>query len=124
MQSSSLLPSPFYQNPSKRLPRRCRRLGLVTLGTVSLLMFTFSYLRLQLSASPLYNSVRDALRNFSVHLNQTPLTAHLKPDIWQERAQVVRDEFRFAYTAYENAAYPHDELKPLSNGTRDKSVRR
>jgi hypothetical protein len=35
---------------------------------------------------------------------------------WPERAHRVRNAFVHAYDAYEQYAFPHDELKPLSIG--------
>lgn len=44
--------------------------------------------------------------------------------VWEARAEEVKDAFRHAYHSYEEIAFPHDELKPLSNGSVDKYVRR
>jgi hypothetical protein len=41
-------------------------------------------------------------------------------DTWADRARRVRSAFLHAYEAYERAAFPHDELKPLSNSWVDK----
>jgi hypothetical protein len=41
-------------------------------------------------------------------------------DAWADRARRVRSAFLHAYEAYEQAAFPHDELKPLSNSWVDK----
>lgn len=42
------------------------------------------------------------------------------PELWTYRAQRVRDAFLHAYDAYEAVAFPHDELKPLTNTWIDK----
>jgi hypothetical protein len=41
--------------------------------------------------------------------------------LWSQRASRVKAAFVGAYSAYEVAAAPHDELLPLSNGKVDKS---
>lgn len=41
-------------------------------------------------------------------------------DLWRGRASRVRDSFVDAYSFYEAAAWPHDELLPLTNGSIDK----
>ncbi|GBE86241.1 seven-hairpin glycosidase [Sparassis crispa] len=41
------------------------------------------------------------------------------PDVWQRRAEQVKLAFLHAYRGYEQHASPHDELLPLSNGTKD-----
>lgn len=40
-------------------------------------------------------------------------------DLWLARAGEVRDAFTHAYDDYKLLAYPHDELRPLSNTTVD-----
>jgi hypothetical protein len=42
------------------------------------------------------------------------------PEIWAERAAQVKEAFRHAYRGYEQHAFPHDELLPVSNGSTDK----
>ena len=42
------------------------------------------------------------------------------PDIWAERAILVKEAFQHAYHGYEQYAFPHDELLPVSNGSIDK----
>ena len=56
--------------------------------------------------------------------------AHLRRDVffwppvtekvWAIRAEQVKEAFRHAYHGYEQYAFPHDELLPLSNGSVDK----
>ncbi|KAF8452325.1 glycoside hydrolase family 47 protein [Boletus edulis BED1] len=41
------------------------------------------------------------------------------PEIWAERAAQVKEAFRHAYRGYEQHAFPHDELLPVSNGSTD-----
>lgn len=36
-----------------------------------------------------------------------------------EKAQQVKDAFQFAWDGYYKYAFPHDEIRPLSNGTSD-----
>ena len=53
-----------------------------------------------------------------------PFSPHPLPDeqaLWSQRASRVKSAFVDAYSAYEAAAAPHDELLPLSNGKVDKS---
>lgn len=42
------------------------------------------------------------------------------PEIWADRATQVKKAFLHAYHGYERHAFPHDELRPLSNRTIDK----
>lgn len=42
------------------------------------------------------------------------------PEIWAERAVQVKEAFRHAYRGYEEHAFPHDELLPVSNKSIDK----
>jgi hypothetical protein len=39
---------------------------------------------------------------------------------WPARAERVKQAFIHAYTSYENNAFPHDELMPLTNKSIDK----
>lgn len=41
------------------------------------------------------------------------------PLVWDERARRVRAAFVSAYKAYEESAYPHDELLPKTNSSKD-----
>ncbi|KAI9573957.1 glycoside hydrolase family 47 protein [Boletus coccyginus] len=41
------------------------------------------------------------------------------PEIWADRAAQVRNAFSHAYHGYERYAFPHDELRPLSNRSID-----
>ena len=41
-------------------------------------------------------------------------------DLWRTRAEKVKDAFVRGYSAYYSIAFPHDELLPKTNGTRDK----
>ncbi|KAG9312750.1 glycoside hydrolase family 47 protein [Chiua virens] len=41
------------------------------------------------------------------------------PEIWAERAAQVKEAFRHAYRGYEQHAFPHDELLPMSNESID-----
>ncbi|KAH0835805.1 glycoside hydrolase [Lanmaoa asiatica] len=41
------------------------------------------------------------------------------PQIWAERAAQVKEAFRHAYRGYEQHAFPHDELLPVSNKSID-----
>lgn len=40
-------------------------------------------------------------------------------DVWLGRADEVKAAFTHAYDDYKLLAYPHDELRPLTNETRD-----
>lgn len=42
------------------------------------------------------------------------------PEIWADRAAQVKNAFAHAYHGYERYAFPHDELRPLSNRSIDK----
>lgn len=42
------------------------------------------------------------------------------PEIWADRAAQVKKAFRHAYHGYERHAFPHDELRPVSNAAIDK----
>jgi len=42
------------------------------------------------------------------------------PEIWADRAAQVKNAFLHAYHGYEHYAFPHDELRPLSNRNIDK----
>lgn len=55
------------------------------------------------------------------------LTSRRPPQIqsvktWRKRKETVKDTFRYAYGAYEKAAFGHDELKPWANSSVDKLV--
>ena len=52
------------------------------------------------------------------HLPRPPSQAPDDP-VWYERAEKVKAAFVRGYSAYERIAYPHDELRPLTNGTKD-----
>ncbi|KIJ59230.1 glycoside hydrolase family 47 protein [Hydnomerulius pinastri MD-312] len=39
------------------------------------------------------------------------------PEIWAHRAAQVKNAFLHAYHGYERLAFPHDELRPISNGS-------
>ncbi|PCH44101.1 glycoside hydrolase family 47 protein [Wolfiporia cocos MD-104 SS10] len=41
------------------------------------------------------------------------------PEVWKARAEQVKQAFRHAYGGYERHAIPHDELRPLTNLTKD-----
>ncbi|KAF8551349.1 glycoside hydrolase family 47 protein [Imleria badia] len=41
------------------------------------------------------------------------------PEIWADRAAQVKNAFLHAYHGYERHAFPHDELRPISNTTID-----
>ncbi|KAL4066002.1 glycoside hydrolase family 47 protein [Scleroderma yunnanense] len=41
------------------------------------------------------------------------------PQTWAQRAAQVREAFLHAYHGYERYAFPHDELRPLSNSSSD-----
>ena len=51
-----------------------------------------------------------------------PLYPPPPPRSWEVAAQLVKEEFVHAYTAYEAIAAPHDELLPVSKGHVDKYV--
>jgi hypothetical protein len=55
----------------------------------------------------------------SHYLSSIVPVAPTPPETWTERAEQVKDAFRHAYSGYERLAYPHDELKPLSELTED-----
>lgn len=42
------------------------------------------------------------------------------PEIWADRAAQVKNAFLHAYHGYERYAFPHDELRPISNTSIDK----
>lgn len=42
------------------------------------------------------------------------------PEVWADRAAQVKEAFRHAYRGYEQHAFPHDELMPLSYQSIDK----
>jgi hypothetical protein len=42
------------------------------------------------------------------------------PEIWADRAAQVKNAFLHAYHGYERHAFPHDELRPISNRSIDK----
>jgi hypothetical protein len=44
------------------------------------------------------------------------------PNPWPERAEAVKAAFKHAYTSYKRVAFPHDEIRPLSEGYVDKYV--
>lgn len=44
------------------------------------------------------------------------------PNLWRQRAEQVKGAFVRSYGVYEQTAFPHDELRPVSGGTKDKSV--
>ena len=49
-----------------------------------------------------------------------PFWSQETPEIWAERAAQVKEAFRHAYRGYEQHAFPHDELLPVSNKSIDK----
>ncbi|KAI0688251.1 glycoside hydrolase family 47 protein [Cytidiella melzeri] len=117
MRSPTLSPLPFHNGAPRRLSRRSR-FGLVILTCICVLIVCLFASQLALSSPPFYRSIHRLIYG---HLNQETITSP-EPDVWQERAEATRSAFRFAYTAYEETAYPHDELKPLSNRFQDKCV--
>ena len=42
------------------------------------------------------------------------------PETWASRAEQVREAFLHAYHGYERYAFPHDELRPISNSSSDR----
>ncbi|KAK7056258.1 hypothetical protein VNI00_002811 [Paramarasmius palmivorus] len=40
----------------------------------------------------------------------------VSPEVWEERAQRVKQAYIHAYSGYERLASPHDELRPVSGG--------
>ena len=66
-------------------------------------------------------------KDFDIHrgsgrLPPGPPSYALDEPIWQERAEQVKEAFIRGFSAYERIAYPHDELRPLTNGTKDEYV--
>jgi hypothetical protein len=42
--------------------------------------------------------------------------------IWEQRKEIIREAFQHAYTGYERFAFGDDELRPLTNGSKNKYV--
>ena len=49
-----------------------------------------------------------------------PAAGPVDASTWQQRAEQVKAAFVRSYASYEKTAYPHDELKPITDGTKDK----
>ncbi|KAI0747266.1 seven-hairpin glycosidase [Irpex lacteus] len=64
----------------------------------------------------IFHSFHNAFGGPPPHHPQAPWM-HPNPQsaLWKERADTVKAAFRSAYAAYERTAYPHDELRPVSN---------
>ena len=68
----------------------------------------------------LYHVVpRNTTDFFSDFLNAE---ADVSPELWNERAEQVKQAFVHAYHGYERYASPNDELKPISHGKINKCV--
>ena len=85
--------------------RQYRRFALLTLG-ISIILSTLYYSHLKPSGV-----------SFSQDLLFWPPET---PEIWASRAAQVKEAFRHAYHGYEQHAFPHDELMPVSNQSSDK----
>jgi len=59
------------------------------------------------------------------HRTKRPLSGlddHRTGDVWEQRADAVREAFLKAYNSYVAQAAPHDELLPLTKAPTDKCV--
>ncbi|KAI0734035.1 glycoside hydrolase [Fomitopsis betulina] len=65
-----------------------------------------------------YSAFPTTVSNSEIWRTIRPVSA-TPPLAWKQRAEAVKDAFRHAYAGYERHAKPHDELKPLTNGTKD-----
>lgn len=66
-----------------------------------------------------YSAFPTTVSNSEIWRTIRPVSA-TPPLAWKQRAEAVKGAFRHAYAGYERHAKPHDELKPLTNGTKDK----
>ena len=113
MRAASLLP--LYSNKNRtrqsrlRIPRCSYRLLYLCTAIVGLCVFLSLFDLPELSfefAPPLYDF--------------GPLSRpNVDPLVWEERASRVRAAFVSTYKAYEESAYPHDELLPKTNSSKD-----
>lgn len=53
--------------------------------------------------------------------HRPPPQAPVDP-VWRDRAEQVKAAFVRGYSAYERVAYPHDELRPLTDKSKDPCV--
>ena len=124
MRSSALLPMPFDRDLQRRsrvkdlLASRLARCVIIT--TVALCFLTILVLphaaetfpTLPFSASP------EHYHTLSYDLYSSSNTSFESE--WEHRAERVKAAFVSAFSVYERKAYPHDELRPTSNGYSDK----
>ncbi|KAH9839937.1 glycoside hydrolase [Rhodofomes roseus] len=82
-----------------------RHLLFATIGCVFVITLYYSTLQNTVSSSEIWRTIRP--------VSTTP------PHVWKQRAEAVKNAFRHAYNGYERHAKPHDELRPLTNGTKD-----
>lgn len=83
-----------------------RHLLFAAIGCVLVVTLYYSAFPNTVSDSEIWRTIRP--------VSTTP------PHVWKQRAEAVKNAFRHAYGGYERHAKPHDELKPLTNGTKDK----
>ena len=74
------------------------------------------------SSMLLWTIYRVSSNESEIHLTEehVPFWLPESSDIWADRAAQVKNAFLHAYRGYERYAFPHDELRPVSNGSIDK----
>jgi hypothetical protein len=81
---------------------------------------TVRYVLLTLGFSAIFSTLYCVYLGRDVFFLSRDVSFAETPDIWIERAVQVKEAFRHAYHGYEQYAFPHDELLPVSNGSIDK----
>jgi len=66
-----------------------------------------------------HSSGSETSRSYSFSLHPLDFQSETSSEVWTQRAHAVKDAFLHAYRGYEKHAFPHDELKPVSNGSID-----
>ncbi|VDB99921.1 unnamed protein product [Peniophora sp. CBMAI 1063] len=121
MRGWPLTPQLYLQNVREVFLHR----GLVVryvLLPLSLVILLWTILRSHTSGSPTHSRVFGGwpadwyARPDYVYSHDPPSYPPPPPKSWDTAAQLVKEEFVHAYTAYEAIAAPHDELLPVSKG--------
>lgn len=151
MRQTSLLPAPFDTDVPRRyslkyLSSRRSRYGVFVLTSICIL---FIYLHFADSAFPPHahhhGPAHETWEIVPGHHHSPTAPQHVRPEttpqhnnpvagpgqgsptkteagLWHTRAEAVKSAFRSSYLAYEQTAFPHDELRPLSGLWQDKCV--
>ncbi|KAJ8507991.1 hypothetical protein ONZ45_g9694 [Pleurotus djamor] len=97
--------------------RRPRQLFYVA-AIITVILIIYAYNSFLDAYIPLDSPSATPTNRFPEELFQ-PGASQTNDELWAERANAVKEAFRFAYRGYEEFAMPHDELLPLSDGQID-----